>query len=145
MQEKNTSRWTQIRDTLFFQFKLSLDAIRDLLLSPASVVCTLIDIFKGHDKQKSYFYRLMALGHRSDKWLNLFGASPNEHHTQLDRADTKPQVEDPSVDNFLSKIELLLKEQHAKGGLTASAKASIDGYLNKVVNKDNSNQNDPHR
>lgn len=140
MQEQNNTRWTQIRDTLFFQFKLTLDAVRDLLLSPASIVCTLFDIFKGHDRQQSYFYRLMALGHDSDKWLNLFGASSTEQPVQLESSSAETRERDPGVDNLLSKIELLLKEQHAKGGLTASAKASIDGYLNKVVSKDNPKQ-----
>ncbi|WP_019029679.1 hypothetical protein [Colwellia piezophila] len=42
-----------------------------------------------------------------------------------------------NVDQLFSHVECLLKDQHGKGGLTASAKATIDRYLNKIVaNKD---------
>ncbi|WP_019029678.1 hypothetical protein [Colwellia piezophila] len=73
MHEPEISRWTLIRDMLIFQAKLAMDAVRDLLLSPVSIICGLIDIFKGHSISKSYFHRLMALGQKSDTWLNLFG------------------------------------------------------------------------
>ena len=40
---------------------------------------------------------------------------------------------DVNVDQLFSQVESLLKEQHGKGGLTASAKSTIDRYLNKIV------------
>ena len=50
----------------------------------------------------------------------------------------KKKNSDPNVDQLFDKIETLLKEQHNKGGVTATAKASIDRYLDKMVKKDNS-------
>ena len=73
MNEPDISRWTLIRDMVIFQVKLAIDAIRDLLLSPVSIICGLIDIFKGHSLSNSYFHKLMHYGHQSDRWLNLFG------------------------------------------------------------------------
>jgi len=136
MHEPNISRWALIRDMLIFQIKLAMDAIRDLLLSPASIVCGLIDIFKGHSISKSYFHKLMKLGQKSDSWLNLFGNHNRSHSKEaenlnlLDGQNIKPEV---NVDHLFSQVESLLKDQHGKGGLTASAKATIDRYLNKIL------------
>lgn len=136
MYEPNISRWALIRDMLIFQIKLAMDAIRDLLLSPVSIICGIVDIFKGHSISQSYFRKLMDLGQKSDSWLNLFG-NHNQNHSEdaensnlLDGQNSKSEV---NVDHVFSQIESLLKEQHDKGGLTASAKVTIDRYLNKIV------------
>ena len=135
MEKRNTDRWSLIRDTFFFQLKLALDAVRDLLLSPASIICVFIDIFSGKSSQQSYFYRLMSFGHKTDKWLNLFGAGvDNTENVEID-SEAKPHAENTNIDQLFNKIESLLKEQHDKGGLTASAKTSIDNYMNKIVDK----------
>jgi len=124
-----------------FQVKLAMDAVRDLLLSPVSIICGLVDIFKGHSLSKSYFHRLMTLGQQSDGWLNLFGkhsydsSKATENSNDIDSPKAKAEV---SVDQLFSQVESLLKEQHGKGGLTASAKTTIDRYLNKIVEKKDS-------
>lgn len=131
MEQRDTTRWTMLKDMLFFQFKLVLDAVRDLILSPAAFIAVLFDVFKGHHQQESYFYKLMSLGRQSDKWINLFGAG-KEVPDQIEQPSEKTQE---GVDQMLSKLELVLKEQHEKGGLTASAKLRIDSYLNKMLDK----------
>ncbi|PKG84938.1 hypothetical protein CXF85_04825 [Colwellia sp. 75C3] len=138
MHEPDISRWILIRDMLIFQVKLAIDAGRDLLLSPVSIICGLIDILKGHSISKSYFHKLMAFGQKSDTWLNLFGNhNHNKGEESLNIMSRKPAKVDVNVDQLFSQVESLLKEQHGKGGLTASAKATIDRYLNKIVaNKD---------
>jgi len=126
-------RWPLIKDTIIFQFKLGLDATRDLLLSPVSIVCLVVDLLKGHSQQQSYFHRLMAFGHQTDKWLNLFGSNGTTSKSTKEFFTKKGA--DPSVDQIFDKIETLLKEQHNSGGITASAKASIDRYLDKIAKK----------
>jgi len=132
MNKPDISRWALIRDMLIFQIKLAMDAIRDLLLSPASIVCGLIDIFKGHSISKSYFHKLMELGQKSDSWLNLFG-NHNKCSDNSSAIDNQKAKADINVDQLFLQVESLLKEQHGKGGLTASAKSTIDRYLNKIV------------
>ena len=68
MPEPDISRWTLIRDMFVFQVKLAMDAIRDLFLSPVSIVCGLADILIGNSISKSYFYKLMNIGHLTDSW-----------------------------------------------------------------------------
>ena len=151
MTEPNNDRWVLIRDMLIFQVKLGLDAIRDLLLSPVALVCVLIDLFKGHNKAQSSFHKLMAFGHKTDVWLNLFGTHETEHNIDnkaVEQQKNPSQEKDPkqnqdqskdqskaSVDTLFSQVEAMLKEQHGKGGLTASAKGTIDRYLDKIVSK----------
>lgn len=141
MHEPDISRWTLIRDMFVFQVKLAMDAVRDLLLSPVSIICGLVDIFKGNSLSNSYFHRLMTLGQQSDGWLNLFGkhtydsSKAEENSNDIGSPKAKAEV---SVDQLFSQVESLLKEQHGKGGLTASAKTTIDRYLNKIVEKKDS-------
>ena len=113
MHEPEISRWTLIRDMLVFQVKLAMDAIRDLFLSPVSIICGLIDIFKGHSLSQSYFHKLMIFGRQTDFWLNLFG---NHNDGVGDLTITEDQIDKSNVniDQLFSQVESLLKEQHGK-------------------------------
>ena len=136
MHEPEIARWALIRDIFVFQFKLAMDAIRDLLLSPASIICGLVDIFKGNSSSQSYFHKLMGFGHQTDSWLNLFGTY-NKETENLNVLDSQKAKSEANVDKLFSQVESLLKEQHNKGGLTASAKNTIDRYLDKIVENKN--------
>jgi hypothetical protein len=132
-----------IKNLVIFQVKLAFDAIRDLLLSPVSFICTVIDIFNNNNDKNSLFKRLMDLGHKTDVWLNLFGYSLSKEHAKNQSSSNhsslfnpiKKPVPEANVDQLFDKIEGLIREQHAKGGLTASAKATLDGYLDKISKK----------
>jgi len=137
MHEPEITRWALIRDMLVFQIKLAMDAIRDLLLSPVSIICGLADILMGHSLSQSYFHKLMDFGHQTDSWLNLFG-NHNKGAENLPVQGSDKAKTDVNVDQLFSQVESLLKEQHGKGGLTASAKSTIDRYLNKIVEIKNS-------
>ncbi len=134
MQEPDISRWGLIGNLFVFQAKLAIDAIRDLFLSPVSIICGLADIFMGNSLSKSYFHKLMNIGHQTDSWLNLFGNHNKSANNFIVKNKQKTTV-DMNVEQLFSHVELLLKEQQGKGGLTASTKASIDRYLNKIVEK----------
>jgi len=80
----------------------------------------------------------MDFGHLTDTWLNLFGnhSKQAESSRTLGQEKVKPEM---NIDQLFSQVESLLKEQHGKGGLTASTKATIDRYLNKIVEKKTQN------
>ena len=101
-------------------------------LSPVSIICGLADILLGNSLSKSYFHKLMGFGHQSDSWLNLFGNhnKNDENSKVVGNQKTKP---DMNVDQLFSQVESLLKDQHGKGGLTATAKSKIDRYLNRIL------------
>jgi hypothetical protein len=139
MQEPEIARWALIRDMFVFQVKLAMDAFRDLLLSPASIICGLADILIGNSISQSYFHKLMSYGRQTDSWLNLFG-NHNKGAEKSNVLSSKKVKTDVSIDQLFSQVECLLKEQHNKGGLTTSAKTTIDRYLNKIVEKKNSSK-----
>jgi hypothetical protein len=111
-------RWAFIRDLVMFQVKLLLDALRDIVLSPISIVVGLIDLASGDDPPGRNFNRLLAVGRRSDSWINLFGEQRHEG-------------EGEGVDSLVSHLERLLVDQVERGGVTASAKEAIDRSLDR--------------
>lgn len=124
-----TLRWVILRDALFFQIKLAVDAARDLLLSPISIAATIFDLlFTAHQQQDLMFYKVLKLGRSSERWINLFGASPadDESHQQTKDAATA------GLDRWVMQLETIIKEQHEQGGLTSSAKKTIDRLLDTL-------------
>jgi hypothetical protein len=69
----NDSRLQLIWDVLLFQAKLVADGLRDVLLSPLSIVAGILGLVAGGDDPHQYFRRLLRLGRRSEVWINLFG------------------------------------------------------------------------
>lgn len=146
MSKPNKRKWLLIRENFVFQVKLMLDAVRDLLLSPVAVICTVLDLIKGNHAGKGYFQRLMNMGHQSDHWLNLFGdlpdasdaeklnASANEHSDINDKVSNNA---DAKVDNLFLKVEKVLLEQQQNGELTAAAKQKLEYYFEKLKSRNN--------
>jgi hypothetical protein len=140
MTDKPASRWSTFKKLVIFQIKLAFDAVRDLLLSPISFACAFIDILKNNPDEQSYFKKLMVFGGKTDLWLNLF----LQHDDKADAANKQDDITSTTqhgdeklqknADQLFDKIEDLIREQSAKGGLTASAKSTLDGVLQKLAN-----------
>lgn len=67
------SRLQLIWDVLLFQAKLVADGLRDVLLSPISIIAGVLGLIAGGDDPHQYFRRLLRLGRRTEVWINLFG------------------------------------------------------------------------
>jgi hypothetical protein len=156
MTSASKRRWQLIRESIKFQIKLILDAARDLILSPVAIICTVLDLAKGNNKQDGHFQRLMNWGHNTDHWLNLFGDLPvnakvvttvenanntdkNPNTTQdnyspstTENPDLVKNQVDENLDKLFGKIEGLLEEQQQAGGLTTVAKEKIALYLTSL-------------
>jgi len=107
-----------------FQLKLALDALRDLFLSPISIIAIVIDMITKREGKDSYYQQLMALGRKSDDWINLF-----EHQQK------KPFSGGASVDSLLEQL-INARNQNAKQPLSNQAKAKINDYIKKVINQE---------
>ena len=71
-----------VRHLVVFQVKLALDALRDLALSPISILVFIIDAVRKPAAEDSLYMRLMSAGRESDRVINLFGEhSEGEHYT----------------------------------------------------------------
>jgi len=122
------ARWPLIRQGIVFQFKLGLDALRDVLMSPVSIVLLVSDIVMAKNHQQSNFIRLMRLGKKSDHWINLFA---------VDLPNTEPEdnkvAADSNVDYWITKIETVVKEQQVDGKLTQSGKEKLQRYFARII------------
>ena len=68
-------RWTIVRDLLVFQTKLAMDGMKDLVLSPLSLLAALVDLVFPGQKPGHRFYSVLGVGERFDRWLCLFPAA----------------------------------------------------------------------
>ncbi len=117
-------RWQFFRDVLVFQVKLALDAMRDVILVPVSIGAALLDLVSSGKRTGQSFYRVFAMGKRTDIWINLFDTYGNPGES--------PEAANTSVDSLVAQLEALLVEQHDRGGLTATAKVAIDRALDGI-------------
>ncbi|MFP6805870.1 MAG: hypothetical protein VB957_01545 [Pseudomonadales bacterium] len=113
------THWKLMRDLLAFQFKLALDAFRDLLLRPVSIIAVLAGIFSRQPDSGKYFYDLLGMGHKSDKWINLFGTG--------DDADAST-----SSDAYVKKVQDLVLNEVQKGGVAKQIKDRTDGLIGHI-------------
>jgi len=74
------------RHLLVFQVKLLADALRDLVLSPISVLVFIIDAMRKPKLQDSLYLKLMLLGRKSDLVINLFDEHKDAGHFTVDQA-----------------------------------------------------------
>ncbi len=119
------TRWQLIRDLAVFQLKLVIDALRDVMLSPISLVAGVVDLVRVGERPGRYFYQVLLAGRRSEAWINLWG--------EADRVALRPtDAESASLDALVERMEQLLVEQVERGGVTASAKTAIDRSLDAI-------------
>ena len=98
------TRGQLLRQILVFQFKLAMDGIRDVLLSPISVIAALAGILTNHPDPSRYFRQLLLLGHRSDQWINLFDTLSKDS-------------ESSTADDFVREAESIVRSELEKGGV----------------------------
>ena len=65
-------RWRLMRDVLVFQAKLLVDGLRDLILSPVSLVAGLVGLIADRDDPARHFRKVLEFGANSEVWINLF-------------------------------------------------------------------------
>ena len=89
--------WSQIKRFIIFQLKLYLDAARDVFLSFLAVFAFIADVvfqLKGDD---SLFERLLGVGRRTERAINLF----NQYDSEEQGIN--------SVDGIVRKVEERLR------------------------------------
>jgi len=65
------SRRAVVRNALVFQIKLGLDGLKDVILAPLSIAAAVLDLIQS-DAKSGHFDRVLDLGHRFDRWLDLY-------------------------------------------------------------------------
>ena len=66
-------RKTIVRDAFVFAIKLWVDSLKDVILAFAGLGAAALDVIRGKGEDGWLFYRVMKLGERADKALDLYG------------------------------------------------------------------------
>ena len=114
-------RFTLIRETATLQLKLIADGFRDAVLIPISLLAALIGLLRGGEDCDREFRRVIKLGRRSERWINLFG-----HQRPL--GATHPAG---SMDKILNQVESVVMDQYKKGRSSSETRAAVRQALKK--------------
>ncbi|WP_196138452.1 hypothetical protein [Aliikangiella sp. G2MR2-5] len=116
-----------VRRLLLFQLKLALDALRDILLSPVSIVATLLDLAQKKHGKNSHFEIMLKLGRESERRINLFDQN-------------RASKQSKTVDSVLKQVEDILVKEYKEGGISEKARSALEKSLkikaSKSVNLD---------
>lgn len=105
-----------MRDVLVFQGKLVMDGVRDLILSPVSIVVAIYGIVTNSDNPSAHFQSLMRFGRQTDDFINLF-----EHRKHTQNPSTSPKSDD-----YVEQLEAALAAQLAKENTFFTMKAKAE-------------------
>ena len=94
-----------VREAAVLQLKLLVDGLRDAILIPISLVAALIGVIRGGADCDREYRRVIKLGRRSERWINLFG-----HQRPLPKSGAAG-----SIDSILDQVESTVLEQYQKG------------------------------
>jgi len=103
--ETESPRIKLIREVAVLQLKLVADGLRDAALIPVSLVAAFIGFLRGGDQPDREFRRVIKLGRRSERWINLFG-----HQRPLGKSHPAG-----SLDTVLDQAEAVVTEKYRKG------------------------------
>lgn len=111
-----------LRKSLILQFKLVLDGIRDAALIPIALVATVIGLLRGGPDVDREFQKVVKLGRRTERWINVFGHQPPLRSNQAG-----------SLDGLLDRVEEVVMDQYRKGRSEEEARAAIKEVLNEAA------------
>lgn len=86
-----------LRDVAHFQLKLWIEATRDLVLIPATLIAALLDLLLSKQQKPRFFQGLIDIGRRSDEWIDPW-------------AKVGPEAKPAKADAVLVQVENLLRD-----------------------------------
>ncbi len=124
-------RWQMIRDVAVFQLKLAVDGLRDLLLSPVSLLAALADLVLGREGAGGRFYEVVRFGRRTERWIDLFGAADRPGLSNA----RESEAGEAGIDTYVEQLQERLVERYERGGATATAKEKVDRAIDSIQSK----------
>jgi len=106
-------------ELLVFHAKLAIEAVRDVFLSPISIIAVIAGLISGGDRPDVYFRRVQRFGRRSDLWINVFGA----------------RHRGPSADQMMKPLEESLLSHTRRGGRLERGAEHVNQLLDAVNRK----------
>ena len=114
-----------IRESATLQLKLVADGFRDALLIPVSLIATLIGLLRGGEDCDLEYRRVIKLGRRTERWINLFG-----HQRPLNMRHPAG-----SMDRILAEAEAIVVEQYKKGKSAKEAREAVRDVIRRETEK----------
>lgn len=118
------TRLQVLRDLLVFQLKLFVDGVKDLMLSPVSLVAGLIGIFLSRRPGEA-LYRTLRFGKRMERWIDLFGAG----YAERSNAESEG-IQD--FDGMVDRFQQSLLDPKVRARLSEKSKNQIDSIAKKL-------------
>lgn len=125
-------RFPVLRDVIVFQGKLLVDGLRDLVLSPVSLLAALVDLIVPGDDGGKRFYAVVRFGRRTEAWINLFGAADHNN----------PDVDPQGVDVLVAELENIVRDPQRRGEVRDKAALLLQRLRGTA---DQHNGNEKHR
>ncbi|MFT4719434.1 MAG: hypothetical protein ACI9SB_000599 [Candidatus Azotimanducaceae bacterium] len=137
--------WRLLRDVLVFQGKLALDGLRDLLLSPLSIILAIAGAILSPEDPHCYLRRLMKFGLKSDQFINLFEHPDPAQDASRDEPDPLGRLSSnvglshekfsntKSSNTYVKQLEDLLVDAYNKGGIVKEMKEGTDDVVRKLL------------
>ena len=119
-ENKVQAMWPQLRQLLVFQVKLYVDALRDLLMSPLSIILFIADQVQGNKGDETLFESLLQFGRKTEKAINLF----NQHDATAE--DIR------GIDSLITQVEEGLRREYSDGSVSGSTRDTLEKALSKL-------------
>lgn len=127
------------RDMLVFQAKLFTDGVKDVLLSPLSLMAGLLGIFFSLGNPGTPLYTLLRFGKRMEGWINLFSAAyPADaaHEGDLnEESEGDPESDKPTpldFDSLVDKLQAALTDPDERSRLSDQSKSQLVAMTKKL-------------
>lgn len=121
-----TDTATLVRDAVTLQVKLVIDGLRDAVLIPLSLLAALISLVQPGADRGRFFYDIVRMGRRSERWINLFAAADRIHPDEDETGDAA------EFDDYLAQVERRLTKELRDGEVKDSAGRAVDALLERI-------------
>ena len=134
----NVSRAQVARDMFVFQAKLFTDGLKDILLSPLSLIAGLAGIFLARSNPGIPLYELLRFGRKVEVWIDLFAAAyPNSsQHQKLAGEESNKSNEvtatSQDFDALVDRLQSSLFDPETRAQLSDRSKAQLDAIAKKL-------------
>ena len=112
-------RLALLRDAAVFQGKLLVDALKDLVLSPLSLIAVILDLVEVPRRGEGRFAGVMEIGRGLERRIDLFGRAGH----------VEPTDAEWTVDDLVANFESSLREQTERGGTREAARKALEQTL----------------
>ena len=108
-----------LREAVVFQGKLLVDALKDLVLSPLSLIAVVFDLAEPPRRGTGRFAGVMEIGRGLERRIDLFGRAGRG----------EPQDAEWTVDDLVTNFESSLREQTEASGTRDAARRALEQTL----------------